>query len=69
MNKHPFLKAFLRENATDYDIDVVFPGGDPVFTVLDAFGNELERTPLSDLKVPEIIKLIEDKGFGKLKKE
>ena len=67
LNKLPSLKSFLRENATDYDVDVVYPGGDPVLQILDAYGNEIEKIDIADKSSDQLGQLLEEKGFGKIK--
>lgn len=66
LNKMPELKSFLKNNSTQYDIDVLYPGGEPCFAILNSMGEELERTPIGDLTAEQICQLIEEKGFSKL---
>ena len=44
---------------------MVFPGGDPIFCIIDDYGNEIEEISLINLKRDEIGELIEKKGFKK----
>ncbi len=55
------------DKVNDYDVDVVFPGGEPLLQIIDAYGNEMKKIPLSDKSVDEIIGILEENGFGKIK--
>jgi hypothetical protein len=65
LNKLPEIKNFLQYDVQYYDVEVVFPGGDPIFCILDNYGNEIEQISLIKYKRDEIGKLIEEKGFKK----
>ena len=65
LNKLPEIKNFLKYDVQYYDVEVVYPGGDPIFCIIDNYGNEIEQISLINLKRDEIGELIEKKGFKK----
>lgn len=65
LNSLPEVKNFLKGDADDYPIEVIFSSGDPVFILVDSEGKEIESHSLVHLKQNEIGLLISSKGFKK----
>ncbi len=61
------VKKFLNEKALDYNVEVIYSGGDPQFFIMDNKGNDLEIFKLEKLTHDQIGDLLETKGFGKYK--
>ena len=53
------------KKASDYPVEVVFPGGDPKLAIMDNNGDQVEEINLTTMSEKEIIDLLTQKGFGK----
>ncbi len=60
------MKSFLKNHADNYNIEVVYCGGDPRLVIMDTEGNEIEEIDLAEKDEQQIIDLVESKGFKKL---
>ena len=65
LNSLPEIKNFLMKKASDYPVEVVFPGGDPKLVIMDNNGDQVEEINLTTMSEKEIIDLLTQKGFGK----
>lgn len=51
----------------DYNVDVIYCGGDPVLFIMNKEGEEVEEIPLEDYSETQIAQLLEEKGFDRFK--
>ena len=61
------MYLFLIDKVADYNVEVIYSGGDPNLHVMDSKGNELEVYKLEKFNQIQIADLLESKGFGKFK--
>lgn len=70
MNSLPELKGFLQDQADEFNLEVVFPGGDPYLILLDGV-RQVVRYKLSQFSRDELVALLSELGierFGKIPK-
>lgn len=55
----------MQTKVQEYNVEVVYCGGDPAFFIMNKEGLEVEEHPLDAFSEDEIAELLESKGFGK----
>lgn len=65
LNSLPDLKSFLQEQADDYDMEVVYPGGDPYLILMNQ-SRQVMRYKLTQIKKDDLLSLLSDLGIPKL---
>lgn len=63
------MKNFLTIHAKDYQVEVIYSGGDPRLILLDIQEIQLEEIVLISMDENQIMQLLEEKGFGRKTRE
>lgn len=65
LNRLPQVKEFFNKYIRDYDVQLIYDGGDPRLIIYNSKGKEIENINLSSMNVEQLHKLLTKKGFKK----
>ena len=65
LNRLPQVKEFFNKHIQDYNVQLIYDGGDPRLIIYNSKEEEIEKINLSSMNIDQIHKLLTKKGFKK----